>query len=122
MAVPPGTSRPAINAYGQAGFRISGVTFSGSVLILPDRAEALPATSLGELQPDHLAPLIGAEIRPELLLVGCGRSIAPLPPAVRQALAAHRIGVELMDTGAACRTYHVLAAEQRRVAAVLIAI
>lgn len=122
MAVPPGTGRPVINAYGQGGFRVSGVSYGGSVLILPDRAEALAVSAVGELTVAHIAPLTGAEIRPELLLIGCGRSIAPLTVAVKQELAAHRIGVELMDTGAACRTYHVLAAEQRRVAAVLIAI
>lgn len=122
MAVPPGTSRPVINAYGQGGFRISGVTYSGSVLILADRAEPLPVAVVGELRPDHIAPLTAATIHPELLLVGCGRSIAPLPAELRRELAARHIGIELMDTGAACRTYHVLAAEQRRVAAVLIAI
>ena len=122
MAVAPGTHRPVINAYGGGGFRISNVTYQGSVLILSDRAEALPVASVGELQSTHLAPLMSADARPELLLVGCGRSIAPLPPALRQELAALKITVELMDTGAACRTYHVLAAEQRRVVALLIAI
>ncbi|WP_119422862.1 Mth938-like domain-containing protein [Desertibaculum subflavum] len=122
MAVPPGTSRPVINAYGQGGFRISGRTFTGSVLILADHAEAVPAGSVAALETGDLAPLLQAEARPEFLLIGCGRSIAPLPAPVRQALAAQRIGVELMDTGAACRTYHVLAGEQRRVAALLIAI
>ena len=117
MAVPP-----RITAYGGGGFRISGTSFGGSVLVLPDHAELLPVASVAALEPSHLAPLIAAEPRPELLLVGCGKSIAPLPVAVRQALAAQHIGVELMDTGAACRTYHVLAAEQRRVAAALIAI
>jgi uncharacterized protein len=122
MAVAPGTRRPVVNAYGPGSFRISGVTYNGSVLVLADRTELLAAGSVADLQPDHLAPLMAAEVKPELLLVGCGKSIAPLPAPVRRELAAHRIGVELMDTGAACRTYHVLAAEQRRVAAVLIAI
>jgi len=114
--------RPRITGYGGGGFRISGASFDGSVLILPEHAEPLPVASVAALEPAHLAPLLAAEIKPELLLVGCGASIAPLPPAVRQTLAAQSVGVELMDTGAACRTYHVLAAEQRRVAAILIAI
>ena len=122
MAVAPGTRRPVINAYGGGGFRISGVAYQGSVLILSDRAEALSVASVGELLLAQLAPLLAADAKPELLLVGCGKSIAPLPQALRQELAALKITVELMDTGAACRTYHVLAAEQRRVAAVLIAI
>jgi uncharacterized protein len=56
----------------------------------------------------------------ELLLLGLGRRMAPVAPALRAALKAHGIAVEAMDTGAACRTYNLLVAEDRRVAAALL--
>jgi len=58
----------------------------------------------------------------ELLLFGQGARMAPVPPALRQGLREAGIGLEPMDTGAACRTYNVLAAEGRRIAAALIAV
>ncbi|HET6224238.1 MAG TPA: Mth938-like domain-containing protein, partial [Dongiaceae bacterium] len=58
----------------------------------------------------------------DLLLVGCGARMAPLPPALRQALRQIGVVMEPMDTGAACRTYNVLMAEGRRVCAALIAV
>ena len=68
---------------------------------------------------ESLAPVIehgGVEI----LLLGLGRSMSAGPPALRTALRAAGIALEPMDTGAACRTYNVLVAEDRRVAAALI--
>jgi uncharacterized protein len=56
----------------------------------------------------------------ELLLIGLGKRGAPVAPTLRAALKAHGIGVEAMDTGAACRTYSVLLAEDRLVAAALL--
>ena len=58
--------------------------------------------------------------RIELLLLGCGRRMAPPPSGLRQALRQAGIVLEVMDTGAACRTYNVLLSEERRVAAALL--
>jgi uncharacterized protein len=58
----------------------------------------------------------------ELLLVGTGGRMAQIDRTLRQALRADGVVVEVMDTGAACRTYNVLMAEGRRVAAALIAV
>jgi uncharacterized protein len=108
--------RQQIERYGAGGFRVSGVIFAGPVLIFPDRTilwETPQATVEG------LAPAI-AHGGIELILLGLGRRGAPVAPALRTALKAHGIGVEAMDTGAACRTYSVLLAEDRRVAAALL--
>jgi uncharacterized protein len=56
----------------------------------------------------------------EILLLGLGRSTTAVPASLRSALRNARIALEAMDTGAACRTYNVLVAEDRRVAAALI--
>jgi uncharacterized protein len=71
-----------------------------------------------------LAPIIaaGAAGQIELLLLGCGPRMALIPSTLRAALRAKGIVLEPMDTGAACRTYNVLAAEGRKVAAALIAV
>ena len=68
---------------------------------------------------EALAPVV-AHGGVELLLLGLGRRMVPVPAAVRAALKADGIAIEAMDTGAACRTYNVLLAEERRVAAALL--
>lgn len=68
---------------------------------------------------EGLAPLIERG-GIELALLGLGRRGAPVTPALRAALKVHGIGVEAMDTGAACRTYNVLLGEDRLVAAALL--
>ena len=58
----------------------------------------------------------------EVLLVGTGRDLVPLQPGLRQALRERQIAAEAMSTGAAVRTFNVLLAENRAVAAALIAV
>jgi len=59
-------------------------------------------------------------LAPEVVIFGSGQRLRFVAPALMQALMAHRIGVETMDTAAACRTYNVLAAEGRKVLAALL--
>ena len=111
--------RPYIERYGPGGFKISGAVFTGAVLILPDSAQAWPIASMAELRPESLAPAAehgGVEI----LLLGCGQRMVLVPPLLRKALRDVGIVIDAMDTGAACRTYNVLVAEERRVAAALL--
>jgi uncharacterized protein len=119
-ATPPEIN--VIQAYGNGGFRISGVAHVGSVVVLPAQVEPWPVAEIAALPADSLELVIAAEPRVELLLVGCGARSALLPSALRQRLRGAGIAVEPMDTGAACRTYNVLVAEGRRIAAALIAI
>ncbi len=114
--------RQVIQAYGDGHFRISGVVHEGSVTVLPERTLAWPAAAMAGLTLESLKDVLAAEPRVELLLVGCGREPAPIAAELRTALRARGIVVEVMDTGAACRTYNVLLAEGRRVAAALIAV
>ncbi len=118
--VPAG--RQVINGYGDGGFRITGQRFEGSVLVFPDRTLIIDLPSAAALTLDHLSEIFAATPAVELVLFGTGTAIAPPPPAIRAALRERRIGLELMDTGAACRTYNVLMAEDRRVAALLLAV
>jgi uncharacterized protein len=120
--VPAG--RQIIESYGNGRFRVAGAVIAGSALVFPAHAEPWPVTGMAEVTADSLAPVLAAgragEV--EILLLGCGARMAPVPRGLREALRAAGIVVEAMDTGAACRTYNVLMSEGRRVAAALIAV
>jgi uncharacterized protein len=113
--VPAG--RQLIERYGPSGFRIAGVIWRGPVLVFPDvtvrwKLAAAPTA-------ENLMPVVehgGVQI----LLLGLGNRMSAVARELREALRAHGIAIEPMDTGAACRTYNVLVAEDRRVAAALL--
>jgi uncharacterized protein len=108
--------RQVIERYGPSGFRVSGAIHLGPVLVFTDRTIAWTDATITETA---LAPVV-EHGGVELLLLGLGRRIAPVAPALRTALKTHGIAIEAMDTGAACRTYNLLLAEDRRVAAALL--
>jgi len=112
----PPSGRQVIERYGADGFEVSGVRYRGPVVVFADRTVPWPNAAISE---EGLAAVIDHG-GVELVLLGLGRRGAPVAPALRAALKAHGIGVEAMDTGAACRTYNVLLAEDRRVAAALL--
>jgi uncharacterized protein len=115
--VPAG--RQVIERYGQSGFRIAGVIHRSPVLVFPDRTLPWSATSASGITWESLAPVVehgGVQI----LLLGLGRAMGAIPHALRKTLHTAGIVVEPMDTGAACRTYNVLVAEERHVAAALL--
>ena len=114
--------RQVIDAYGNGGFRIAGTAHAGSVLVLPEQTLAWDIADFAALTLESLAPVVAASPAVEILLLGCGRSMAYLDPALRATLRAQGVKVDAMDTGAACRTFNVLLAEERRVAAALIAV
>jgi uncharacterized protein len=116
-----GTSR-VIESYGAGGFRVDGESFRGSVIVLPDGVVAWDVREIAAVTVDSLQPVIAAAAEVEILLIGSGARFAMVPPSLRSALQARGIAVDSMDTGAACRTYNVLRAESRRVAAALIAV
>jgi uncharacterized protein len=114
-------SRQLIQAHREGGFTIAGVRHEGSVLVLPDRTMPWPVRELSAVTMDSLAPITALAASVDLLILGAGARFGLLAPDLRQALRAHGIVTEAMDTRAACRTFNVLLAEDRRVAAALIA-
>jgi len=89
---------------------------------MPDRTLAWPVTRIADVGFPSFAALMPYAADIQVLLLGCGKQMALIPPALRGALREAGMVLEPMDTGAACRTYNVLAAEDRRVAAALIAV
>jgi uncharacterized protein len=75
-------------------------------------------TRFADLTAEHFAQL--AQSRPELVIFGSGTRLRFAPPALLRALMENRIGIETMDTLAACRTYNILAGEGRQVLAALL--
>ena len=114
-----GADRQVIESYGARSFRVSGKVYEGAILVFPDATQAWSAASPAEITLESLQPVI-AHGGIEVLLLGCGRRLEPVRRELRQALRAAGIVVDPMDTGAACRTYSVLLAEDRRVAAALL--
>jgi uncharacterized protein len=111
--------RQLIERYGPSGFRVGGVIHHGPLLVFPDRTLTWTATCAAAVTWESLEPVIeqGAI---EILLLGLGRRAAALAPLLRAELRRAGIAAEAMDTGAACRTYNLLLAEDRLVAAALI--
>ena len=109
----------AIARHGPGGVIVNGVEHRSSVLV-PWRGTvaAWPVADFAGLKEVHFEML--AELKPELVIFGSGSRIRFAHPALLRALIERRIGVETMDTAAACRTYNVLLAEGRSVLAALL--
>ncbi len=103
-----------------AGFvSVNGRRYERSLVVDAERIEPdWPVTELAALAAEHLAALVAA--RPEVVLLGTGARLQFPRPEVLRPLVEAGIGYEIMDNGAACRTYGILIAEGRRVVAALI--
>jgi uncharacterized protein len=114
---------PAIDAFGDGGFRIGGVRYEGSVLILDDAVRPWPVRRLADAVPESLDAVAQAgAAKVEFVLLGTGPQQGLPPKLLRAALQRVGLGLEFMDTAAACKLYNYLASEGRRVAAALIAV
>lgn len=108
-----------IRSYQPGTITINDKTLSSSVIITPTQLiETWAPQSVADLTSDSFA--IIADLRPDILLIGTGASIIFIPAEMYGQLINLGIGVELMDTRAACRTYNALSSENRNVAAALI--
>lgn len=116
--------RQIIEAYGDGGFKVSGTAYRGGIIVFPDRSLAWNVSDFSSLALDDFAPIAAAGRAGEisLMLLGCGPRMLMLPASLRQSLRGVGIVSEVMDTGAACRTYNVLLAEGRQVCAALFAV
>lgn len=112
----------AITAYGADWVAINGQRHTQSLVLSSSAGvQPWPCSRFEELTDTHFEALLGPPAaRPELVIFGSGSRLRFARPALLQGLIAQRIGVETMDTGAACRTYNILAGEGRRVTAALL--
>jgi uncharacterized protein len=117
----PTHDRQVVQGYGKAGFRVSDREWDGAIIVLPTRTVSWAAADAASLNIALFDPVRDATDPPiELLLIGTGSKIVLLPSRLRAELRGLGLAIEVMDTGAACRTYNVLIGEERRVAAALL--
>lgn len=108
-----------IRGYGPAEIRVNDTAYHQSLIVAPQALELddLPR-SLAQFDVRHLERLLAHG--PEIILLGTGPRLAFPPRALLLDAQAHGVGIEVMDTGAACRTFNVLLAEDRIVVALLL--
>ena len=113
------TAGNVVTAFGPGWVRIGTTEYRENLVLTADAVTTgfAPAGFEGLAEADF-APL--AEARPDVVLLGTGGALRFPHPRLTRALVAAQIGLEVMDTAAACRTYNILAAEGRRVAAALL--
>lgn len=114
--------RAPIEAYGNGGFRFADMSHRGSLLCLPSGIHGWEPADPAAMTPADFDRLLAEAGSVQILLVGTGRDLRPLPSALRAAFKEAGISADPMSTGAAVRTYNVLLAEDRAVAAALIAV
>jgi len=114
--------RAPIDAYGDGGFRFAEMSHRGDLLCLPSGIYGWQAPLANGLSQSDFVKVLAEAEAIEILIVGTGEDLVPLPSHLRQGLREADIVVEPMATGAAVRTYNVLLVEGRAVAAMLIAV
>jgi len=111
-----------ITAYGDGGFTVAGERRPGSILLMPESVAPWTVTDFDGLTIDSLDTILEHADNIEILIVGTGDRPALLSPDLREHFKSRGVSIEAMATGPACRTYNVLLAEHRLVAAALIAV
>jgi uncharacterized protein len=114
--------RAPIDAYGNGGFRFADMSHCGSLMLLPSGIYGWDAAACEDLTEGSFERPLAEAAQIEFLLLGTGVALRPLRPALARSLRERGLRVEVMDTGAAARTYNVVLAEDRAVAAALIAV
>ncbi|MFP5466434.1 MAG: Mth938-like domain-containing protein [Gammaproteobacteria bacterium] len=112
----------SITAYGEGWIAVNGQRHSGPLLISADSGvRAWSCQGFNQMAEEHFRELLEPGVPPpELVLFGSGPRLRFVHPSLLRPLISQRIGVETMDTVAACRTFNILAAEGRRVTAALL--
>jgi uncharacterized protein len=120
LVLETGAGRNLIHAYRVGAVTINQRVFTHSLIVTPDSIAEWTPRRFQELSAEHFEPI--AALRPEVVVLGTGARLSRPSPAHLRLLTDWRIGVEVMDTGAACRTYNILMGEGRRVLAALLMI
>lgn len=114
--------RAPIDAYGEGGFRFAGMSHRGSLMVLPSGIYGWEPDDRDVIAATDLDAAVAEAKAFEFLLIGTGSDMRGLAPGARAALREAGVRVELMPTGAAVRTFNVLIAEDRAVAAAFVAV
>ena len=117
--LPDATSGPSITGYGPGWVSVNGERHQTHLVVdARSGVKVWNCSDFESIQAEHFEQLL--EHRPELILFGSGERLRFPHPSLLQKLYAQRVGVETMDTAAACRTFNFLAGEGRNVLAALL--
>ena len=111
-----------IESYGNGGFRFADMSHRGSILSIPSGMYAWAPADITRLAETDFADLFLETEQIDLLLIGTGGEIRPIPEPLKWRLRDRRIQSDAMRTGDAIRTYNILLGERRRVATALLAV
>ncbi len=114
--------RAPLDAYGDGGFRFANMSHRGSLLCVPSGIYGWNLTDPAQFDAVAFKRVFEEQADIEVLLVGTGKELRPLPAQLKEALREAGILADPMSTGAAVRTYNVLLSEDRAVAAALLAV
>jgi len=110
-----------IQSYAGGRFKVSGETYDGAVFVMPDQTQEWAFDGdIKTLSESDFEFLVNQADEIDVVLLGCGKVTTFLQPKLKKALRDKGVSIDVMDSGAACRTYNVLMAEGRRVAAALL--
>lgn len=115
-------ARAPIDAYGNGGFRFAGMSHQGSLLVLPSGMYRWDVADLASLEAINFDPLFAESNDVDFLLLGTGAAMSKPPKLIIELFASKKMPLDFMSTGSAVRTYGVLLAEKRKVAAAFIAV
>lgn len=114
--------RKIINSYGAGRFVVSGKEYADSIMLSPLTLDTWNIDSPFVWNEIVIEQLMLAVKDAEVVLVGTGKNMVPMPSKWRNLFREKRISLDVMDTGAVCRTYNVLLSEERRVLAALVVV
>lgn len=120
--IPHYPQRAAIDAFGRGGFRFAHLSHQGSLLVLPSGMYSWRVTDVAALSPVYFDLVFAERGNLDWVLLGTGSSMTRPPRSVTQAFAERSIALDFMSTASAVRTYNVVLAEGRRVAAAFITV
>lgn len=114
-----GAGRYQIRAYAKDFIQVNEQKIRHSLIVMPDQLiDPWPPHSMADLTSEHLQMII--DRRPSIVLLGSGENLIFPDPVLLNVFYQQKIGIEVMNNGAACRTYSVLMSEGRKVAAALL--
>ncbi|MFL6846293.1 MAG: Mth938-like domain-containing protein [Allosphingosinicella sp.] len=114
----PAAEGPVVRGFAEGGFAVEDRVYR-ALLLTPLAAEEWAAPSVQDLTEAHLQPLLSLDPAPEFLLLGTGPRLQHPPRRLREALDGRGVGLEVMDSRAAARTWGLLRGEERWIAAAL---
>ncbi len=112
-----------IVSYANAVFKVSGSSYEHAIIVTPEKTltwDIGGVSDVSKLHFKHFSYLTERSNEIDVLLLGCGKNMVFMPKELKLNLKSAGLSVDIMDTGAACRTYNILMSEGRRVACALL--